>query len=298
LPVLPIFLYAAVAFFVAAVALRARKYARGRAHLRWELYPVAHERGRAQYGGSHFEVPDHWTRQRALDRRGEARAMAAEIVLLAGVRRHNRSLWRFSLPYHLGVYLVSLWLGLVVAGGLFWPAGDLPRPLSLAVDATGFGGFGLGLVGGAGLLWRRLRDVSLRPYNAPADLANLGAWLTAMGWSLGVHAAEGGFASLVAFGGDWLRLRAVAPAWPIAVEVVLGALLLAYLPLSRMFHFVAKYFLYHDVRWDDAPNPPGGDLERRLVRAMDFGLAWSAPHAAGAGTWREAARSHTDGESS
>jgi hypothetical protein len=61
-----------------------------------------------------------------------------------------------------------------------------------------------------------------------------------------------------------------------------------------MFHFVAKYFLYHDVRWEDAPNPRGGALEQRLQQAMDFGVGWQAPHVAGSRSWGEAATSNGD----
>ena len=290
MPLPQLLLYAATAFFTAAVAVRAARYARQPAHLRWELYPVAHEAGRAAHGGSHFEEPEHWTAARHVDRVGEARAMAGEVLLLEGVRRHNPSLWRSSWPFHLGVYLLIAWLALLLSAGIADRAGGVPRALAWLIDLVGFGGLGLAIWGGVGLLHRRLADPALRAYNAPADLTNLLVWLVYLGWTLGAHAAEGGFASLCAFAGALVTLQPAALAWPIAVEVVLGSLLLAYLPLSRMFHFVAKYFLYHDVRWEDAPNPRGGPLEKRLARAMDFGVAWQAPHVVGARSWGAAAR--------
>lgn len=34
-------------------------------HLRWEIYPVAHEPGdKAKYGGSYFEEPNWWEKPR------------------------------------------------------------------------------------------------------------------------------------------------------------------------------------------------------------------------------------------
>ncbi len=56
--------YLSVAVFVIAVAVRALKLARLPLHLRWELYPVAHEKGRASYGCSYLEEPDWWTKPR------------------------------------------------------------------------------------------------------------------------------------------------------------------------------------------------------------------------------------------
>jgi len=54
----------ALAAFVLGCAFKALRYATMPAHLRWELYPVAHEMGRASYGGSYFEEVDWWTRPR------------------------------------------------------------------------------------------------------------------------------------------------------------------------------------------------------------------------------------------
>ncbi len=290
MPMPQIVLYAAMAFFVVAVIARAVKYARHPVHMRWELYPVAHEKGRAGYGGSHFEESEHWDSPRQIDHVGEARAMASEILMLEGVRRHNRPLWRFSWPFHVGVYLVIVWLGLLLVAGAVWRGGDAPVAMARAIDLVGFVGLVVGLWGALGLLYRRMADPALRSYNAPVEIVNLLAWIVYLGWALGVHAVEGGFASLTAFTGGLVTLQPVAVSTPVAVEIVLGALLLAYLPLTRMFHFVAKYFLYHDVRWDDAPNPRGGALEQRLTKAMDFGVSWSAPHVAKAASWGEAAQ--------
>ena len=46
-----ILIYFSALFFIVAVVVRALHYARTPVHLRWELYPVAHEKGRAHYGG-------------------------------------------------------------------------------------------------------------------------------------------------------------------------------------------------------------------------------------------------------
>lgn len=294
MPLAQIGFYGALVFFVVAVFWRSARYARLPVHLRWELYPVAHERGRAGYGGSSFEEPDWWLQARHLDHAAATRAMAAEILLLAGVRHHNPALWRRSWPFHLGLYLLILWLGLLLAWGLAARLGatagePLDRVLSFATILTGFPGLALGLAGGVALVLRRLTDRGLRAYNAPSDFLNLGVFIAWMGVALAAHAVEGGFASLRDLSAALLT-GTRAPLTPaLTLELSLGAAILVWLPLSRMFHFVAKYFLYHRVRWEDAPNPRGGPLEQRLQQAMNYGVGWRGAHVAGARTWGEAA---------
>jgi len=54
---------------------------------------------------------------------------------------------------------------------------------------------------------------------------------------------------------------------------------------------VAKYFTYHQVRWDDAPLAKGGPLERELEQLLQQEMTWSAAHigAAEGKTWVEVA---------
>ena len=57
---LAILTYVAVVVLLTGIVLRVAKYARAPMHLRWELYPVPHEKGR-DHGGSYFEETDWWT---------------------------------------------------------------------------------------------------------------------------------------------------------------------------------------------------------------------------------------------
>jgi hypothetical protein len=61
-----------------------------------------------------------------------------------------------------------------------------------------------------------------------------------------------------------------------AAHVTSIAVLLAYLPFSFMIHFVAKYFTYHDIRWDDAPLDTR--KEDKLAGQLGQPVTWSAPH--------------------
>jgi nitrate reductase gamma subunit len=287
--------YLSILVFLVAVIHRAVKYARTPVHMRWELYPVAHERGRAQYGGSVFEEPDWWKQGRHPDHINELKEMGQEILLLKGVYHHNRGLWTWSFPFHFGLYLLIGYLLLLVAGAVLSAAGasaGLVGVVAILIAILGYAGCGLTLLGAVGLWLRRLTSSELRKFNSPQDYFNLLFFVVALGVALYAHlTADRDFTLIRAFFASLVTL-APAAALPgsLALAVILGALLVAYIPLTRMVHFVAKYFLYHEVRWSDEPNLRGGKIEAMLKQALNFGVSWDAPHVKGnRRTWAEVA---------
>jgi nitrate reductase gamma subunit len=110
--------YAGIAVFVIAVVARIRMYSSMPMHLRWELYPVPHEKSRAAHGGSYLEEVEWWTKPREVSKLAEAKAMATEIGFLEALHKHNRSLWRSSFPFHFGLYLSIAATVLMLAGGV------------------------------------------------------------------------------------------------------------------------------------------------------------------------------------
>jgi hypothetical protein len=77
--------------FVVAVVVRIVRLVSLPLHLRWELYPVPHER-HASYGGSFFEDLDWWKQRPSSSHPGALRAMVPEILLLRGVHKHNKKI--------------------------------------------------------------------------------------------------------------------------------------------------------------------------------------------------------------
>jgi len=73
----------------------------------------------------------------------------------------------------------------------------------------------------------------------------------------------------------------------------LASLLVAYIPLTHMSHFFTKWFMYHDIRWNDEPNFVGGKIERQITKALQYPVSWSAPHIRGDGkkNWADVATS-------
>jgi len=292
--VVQILSYVCVALFLTMVIAKVIKYATTPIHLRWELYPVAHEKGRSGYGGSIFEELDWWTKPREVDRLNEYKEMFLEIAFLKGVFKHNPRLWVFSFPFHFGLYLIIVWLGLAFILSILFAAGvafstGFGKFVQVIVAVLGYSGLILTTLGALGLLFRRIANADIRRYSAPIEYINLVFILVVTGVALAVHLAVDPWlhgpiaylASLVTF--------SKAEAFPAAlqVEFVLGSLLLAYIPLTRMAHFIAKYFLYHDVRWSDDPNPRGGKIEGKLKQAFGYPMQWQGPHIQTGKSWAE-----------
>lgn len=277
--------------FVVGCLWKAVRYATTPVHLRWDLYPVAHE-PRRDHGGSYLEEKEWWTKPRKKDLLGEAGAMAAEIFLLEGVREHNRRLWWGSFPFHWGLYLL-----LVTTFGLAVEAVGLAGGrLTGVLAASGIAGGILTAAGAAVLLALRSTDPRLRPYTSPLDRINL-LVLVAFGVLSALSAwAWPGMDTVVRELGGVLAFKTppVHPVW--AAQMVVGALFLLYLPLTRMVHFFAKYFTYHEVRWDDEPLEENRRLAARVQAALNFGVDWSAGHVRTGRTWAEVATTLPDAD--
>jgi nitrate reductase gamma subunit len=268
--------------FVVGCAWRAFRYLRAPVHLRWDLYPVAHEPGRG-HGGSHLEQKEWWTKPRRTSLLGEVVVMAEEIVLLKGVFRYNRKVWWGSLPFHWGLYfMVGTTVGLV-PGALGLELPGWPRVLAAA---GGLGG-ALVAIGSLVLVRLRTRDPRLTAYTSPLDVLNLALLAVLGALSAAVALEPSGMPAVVAATAEIARGRAPHVPPLVAAQMSLAALFLTYLPATRMVHFFAKYFTYHEVRWNDRPREPDGAMDRALAAALDFGVTWSAPHVGTGGTWTE-----------
>ncbi len=278
-----------VFFFIACVA-RFMMWAKMPMHVRWELYPVAHEGGgKAAYGGSYLEDTEWWKKKREVSLFGELKVMVPEILFLVALREHNKKLWTRSFPFHFGLYLVGGVTALMLFGGLI--VGYLPESIAvptatiitMVVPFFGGAGLALGIIGAIGLFMRR-RGRELRDYTAPADLFNLVFFIIAFGVALvtfvgfdrNFSMVETFILNLVTFNLD--PVGSGTAGLLLALSVVLLALLTAYIPTTHMSHFIGKYFAYHSIRWSDEPNLPGGKQEKQIEELLSRPVTWSAPH--------------------
>ncbi len=277
---LVILFWVAAVVFVAACVARVRMYARTPIHLRWELYPVPHEDpDKVAHGGSYFEDVNWWERPRRKNLLGEVAAMVPEIVFLKGLWEFNRGLWVRSCPFHLGLYLLCASGGLLLLAAvlsLLWPGFEakvVGRAFHWLYSTGGGAGLVLALVGAVGLLVRRLTDETLRVYTSGWDIFNLLFFIVTFALLGVAHLVGGaGYQGPLAFLMGVLSFRtdmAVPPLFGVAVALL--ALLVAYVPITHMSHFIGKYFTYHSVRWNDEPNQPGGAIERRIALVSSLG---------------------------
>jgi nitrate reductase gamma subunit len=289
--------YAAVVIGVVAIIAKAMRYIKAPTHFRWELYPVPHERGRADYGGSYLEELDWWTKPRHSDFFREIKEMAEEIFLLKGVFRNNLKVWTFSMPFHFGLYICIGWLGLLVIGGIIqaaggavsMAAGGLGAVIQVVTVICGYAGMVLAGIGALGLFFWRATDKNQRPYNAPVEYINLLFFVVVVAITLiGQLTADPGFINLRGYVQSLITFSgALALNGWLVTEIVLGSLLIMYIPLGRMSHFVAKYFLYHSVRWNDTPNPRGSEIEKHIVELLNQKVGWKGPHIQTGQPWTE-----------
>lgn len=280
-------LYAGLLLFAGGSVWRAWRYARLPLHLRWELYPVPHEEPRrARYGGSYFEEQEWWRKKRRGYLFGEWLAIAEEILLLKSLRESNRPLWMPSFLFHFGIYLEFAALALAVLSEL------TQRAATVAAEATLAGAF-LTLAGATLLLIRRVTERALRNSTAPADFFNLLFFLAAFGTLAGGYLFRGpGSASLAGIAHGALRFdRGVHIGEGFGIGLMLVSALAAYIPFTHMVHYVAKYFTWHAVRWDDRRSEPGSQIEMEACHWLNAAPTWAAPHveADGKRTWEKIA---------
>jgi nitrate reductase gamma subunit len=283
--------YVLLAVFAVGFVARSVRLARLPVHLRWELAPIPHEKGKGHYGGSYLEEVDWWTKPRERSLAAELRYMLLEIVFLKAVWEHNRRLWWFSFPFHVGLYLLvgtAFLLLAVTAGGLAGLGFAGASALRNATVGIAWAGYAFGGIGAVGLLTARLSDRRLRDFTTPAALFNLVVLLAVFATGLGAVATGDYVGSLTGLLGALATGHAgvTAPAVA-AAHMGVGLLFLAYLPFTPMMHFVAKYFTYHEVRWNDTPMIRGSRMEREVERLLAQPVSWAGPHlgADGKKTW-------------
>jgi nitrate reductase gamma subunit len=267
--------------FLVGVAAVWRRYSRMPLHLRWDLHPLP---GEDTSRTKDREVPGRLSAALA-----EIRFALREGLLFEQCFKSNRGLWYVSYPFHLGVFASILWVVLVALWAILEPPEWWPvRAIAGVAVISGGAGFILGTVGGIGLLMKRLFDPNLRLYTAPREYANLGVLLVVFLFGFATWTTSDIDFSLSR---QYARSLITVSAPPSAgslfwATTIVFSIFLASLPFASMRHGIAKFFTYHQVRWDDEPNLRGSEMEGRIERLMTNPLTWSAPHIK-CGRWKD-----------
>ena len=295
-----------VSLLIAFIAMFAKafRYIKAPTHFRWELYPVPHEKGRAEYGGSYLEELDWWSKPRHSDKLKELKEMMSEILFLKGVYHHNRKVWLFSFPFHFGMYLCIGWLMLLLIGSIMQISGlQISAQSGIFVSGIhyltifcGYSGLILSGTGAAGLLQWRMFDNEQRRFNSPAEYINLLFFIVVVGITLfSQFGLDTNFSYLRGYVQSLLTLSSpVIPGTIFSAEIIAISLLIMYIPLTRMSHFVAKYFLYHSVRWNDEPNERGSKIEKDILELLKQKVAWQGPHIQTGKPWTDVVKEMSD----
>lgn len=278
-------------------------------HVRWEIYPVQHETtAKVAYGGSYMEELNWWNNPYKSSRFNELKYMVPEILFLRGLWKENRSLWRLTFPFHFGLYLMLATFALMLIHAIltlwgpaaFTTGNALSSLLDGLIAGAGWIGLVLGSIGGLALLTKRVGDREWRNYSSLSDYFNLGfilifflsAFTSAFLYDPWLDGAKAYTYGLLT-GGQ--AMNAYVPSRSIAgrITIASASLLMAYIPLTHMSHMFMKYFLYHKVKWDDAPNRKNGRIEDAVRENLELKPTWQARHimADGHKSWRDIASS-------
>jgi len=297
-----------IAFVIAllAIIVRVIKYASAPLSMRWELYPVPHERGRSEYGGSYLEELNWWTKPKETDNLNELKEMLSEILLLKGVFHHNKKVWTWSFPFHLGMYFSIGWLVMLLVGAVLAAfdmnisagGGTIGQIIHYLTIPFGYAGLGLSAIGAFGLFIWRMSDSEQRAFNTFADYFNLVLVFGVTGLALVSHlVGDPSFVTVRAYMASLVTFSTPpAVSTLMMIEIALVSLVIMYIPLTRMSHFVAKYFLYHAVRWNDEANERGSKIEKRIVELLQQKVGWSAAHIKTGETWAAVVTEETKNE--
>jgi nitrate reductase gamma subunit len=293
----PVFTFSAIFIFLVEAAYRILSIIRLPVHLRWELAPIPHEKGKNRYGGSYLEEFEWWRKQRSRSRLAPLIYIVREIFLLRGVWNYNRALWPFSFSLHAGIYLIVITLFLYIINALLMitnvPTSILNVFQNIA-SVLALAGYLAGGLGAISLILKRRLDSNYRPFTTISmyfRLVFLGAVFIsgAYAWfDINGFASEMGHfvKNLITLDGG------ITASLPLTIHVIISLLFIVYLPLTDMLHFITKYFTYHAVRWND--EPVGEIMDEKLRKLIDQTADWSAPHAGSGKSWAEIASGKTD----
>ncbi|WP_089612424.1 respiratory nitrate reductase subunit gamma [Dehalobacterium formicoaceticum] len=272
---LVIFLYIAFLAFIGFSLKKAYDFAKMPMHGRWELYPVPKEKGRGEYGGSYLEETKWYEKPRETSLVAEIIDMAKEIIFIKKLFDNQRPFWWLSYSMHLGIYAMIAWLVLLFLA-VFIDSSLLNGLIALAGGA----GIIMVMIGSIGLLIKRMVNPEFKMYTTGLEYFNL-FFLFAVAFT--------GFLCFITdpmfqYGhdmmGSMLTFFPFAPSALVTLHLVLAGAVIIYIPLTKMSHYVGKFFSFHKVLWDNDPYLPGNEIAEKVAAGKSYKQKgqWSAPH--------------------
>jgi nitrate reductase gamma subunit len=274
----------AVVVFIVALIVKAVKYARLPLHVRWELYPVGYG---MDLEGSYLEKLEWWKKARQVNHLKQLEYILSELFLFKAYYHQEKRYWYVLLPFHIGLFLLVAWFVLLMLASFIPGQGTLNNVLSTLTIVAGAVGFTVAAAGCAGLLVQKITTPGRRLYASALDYFSIAFILLTLTSGIYVwvfnYQSAGQYIFFVGTGTS--TTASIEPA--VYVNILLLSLLLIYMPFTRTLHYVAKYFTYHNLRWDDEPNIRGSKLEARAGKLLGRPLSWSSAHIKEGLTWKD-----------
>lgn len=286
--ILSIIAYVSIVLFLGISIYKAYQFAGMPFHGRMDLYPVPKEKG-YEHGGSYFEETAWWSKPHEVSHIREIIEMLKEIIFIKKLFENQRPFWWISYALHLGIYLIMAWTILLVIGAMFelngiLVAADSSNILGLLIFylsiVTGYIGLALGALGSGMLFLRRAFDNTLKKYTTPQEYFNLLLIFVALITGIFTWGNDLSFGYAREVTGNLVTFTPFVADGLLTLHVVLVGIMLTYIPISKMSHYVGKYFTFHKVLWDNNPNLKGSAIEQQVKNAASFRptTSWSAPH--------------------
>lgn len=291
--------YVSYIFIIVVYTIKVVKIARMPLHLRWELYPVVHEKG-YKYGGSYFEQLEWWNKP---SQKSAARSIIFKIrdyITFPGYFQRNRGYWLGLYPWHIGFYAIVAFHVFSFIGALVILTSDIAISAESAnvwgmaiyylTLIVAVGSFILGSIGSIVLLVKRLTDKGLKNYATASNYFNYAFFLVVflsglVTWYFAdptLSAYREFWKSLITF-----KYHTVEPL--VYTHIMLFSLFLVYLPFTRSTHYITKIFAFFGVFWDDAPILKNRQMQMRIKETLNKPVTWSASHIQQGKTWAEIA---------
>lgn len=247
--------------------------------------------------GSCFEHGVCWTKKRKNKLLKSIIFLLKEYLYLKSYLKRQKSYWSVLYASHIGYILLIIFQVLCFLSAIITISSISVSAVSS--DLTGkasyysvlFAGiicFISGSLGNIGLFIIRLFDKDLRLYASPVMFFGYGFhFMLFFSGFYSWYFVDPTFSEYRQFWVGLVTFRPVSvkPAW--AIYIIISALHLIYLPYTRAFHYITRFFAFFLIRWDDEPNLRGSELEKKLQELLDQKITWSGPHIESGGTWKE-----------
>jgi len=293
-------------FIIVAYTYKVLKIARMPLHVRWEVYPIPHEKG-YQYGGSYFEEFEWWNRLREKNTFSSILYLLKEYFLFKGYFLRKRAYWFSLYPWHIGFYLIVFFHILTFFGALTMVTTDIAVS-SVSTNSLGVGlyyltlvvavgSFILGSLGSIGMLIERLVNKDLKEFACPMNYFNYTLFLIV--FLSGLFSWAFFDPTLSAYREFWVSLitfKYTSVEAATYIHIMLFSLFLIYLPFTRSTHYITILFAYFSVLWGDKPNFRGGEMENEIQGLLGKTAHWSASHIQSGNKWSDIATGGAEAE--